>query len=856
MRLLGSSENLPRTSMRHHVLALIWVALATGASLAFSPYLPEYPAVPACFYLCAVTASAIYGDFQSSITALVLSDILLGLLFWRRFVYTHGVSLMVREFLYTALSGYVCLLAHKLKLARAGEARSIRAFADFTHSAPIGFSLHRPDTSYIDINPQLAEWNEMRREEHLGRTLAEAVPGLAASLIPHLKRVLETGESTTVEIAGDPHEANNKQRYWLTSYFPVRNARGKIEAVGTAVLETTRERHAQAALANSESRYRLLTETLSQYIWTADENGKIDYCNKYFLEFCGMTLEEVKAGKALELFHPEDRERMLTKISASLASGKIFEDEHRVRHARDEEYHWHLAHLEPFFDLSGARRWLGVAIDVTARKKAEIELRAAHDRLSVLLSSISESFIVLDKDWRFQYANDSVMEHRGMAWSEMQGKSVWEIYPAALETEFKAGYEKVMRERTPHRFEVKYPMGDGTTRYFLVHAHPTGEGLSALVTNITDRKGVEEQARLAHERFQLALHGTPVSVFHQDRDLRYIWVYNPARGMDPNEMLGKRDRDFIERASDAEMTETIKREVIRTGVGQRREIVVRSRGADEIYDLQVEPLRDADGDITGVSCAAIDITERKRTQEALIRSEKLASAGRLAASIAHEINNPLEAVTNLLYLTRHVPNLPEEAQQYISMASEELERVAHITRQSLGFYREPSTAQITSLAAVMQSAIELFRGKLRKQQVAIRQEWKDDIAIEAVGGELRQVFCNLLSNSIEAMKHGGNIRIRMGQSRVLEDAKQYVRITFADDGCGVPQEIRTQIFEPFFTTRSSTGTGLGLWVSKQLVEKHGGRIRLRSNTGTAEHGTAVMILLPVSECGSQNQLKV
>jgi PAS domain S-box-containing protein len=847
MRLLGSSEKLGRTSVRNQVLAVIWVALAAASGLAFAPYLNEYPAAPAFYCLCAVTASAIYGDFQSSITALVLSDILLGVLFWRRPEYTHGISMAVREFLFAAISGYVCLLAHKLRLARAGEARSMRAFADFTHAAPIGFSLHRPDTSYIDINPRLAQWNGMRREEHLQRTIADVVPGLAPDLTPYLRHVLETGESITAEIAGDPHDANDKRRHWSTSYFPVRNAKGTIEAVGAAVLETTREHHAQAALVESESRYRLLTETLSQYIWTADDHGTIDYCNKHFLEFCGMTMDEVKAGKALELFHSEDRERILTKIRISLLSGQIFEDEHRVKHATDGAYHWHFAHLEPFFDTGGRRRWLGVAIDVTARKQGEIELRAAHDRLSMLLSSISESFIVLDKDWCFQYANDSVLEHRGMTWSEMQGKPLWEIYPEALETEFKTGYEKVMRERVPHRFEVKYPMEDGSTRYFLVHAHPSGDGLSALVTNITDRKSVEEQARLAHERFQLALHGTPVSVFHQDRDLRFIWVYNPSQGWDANDILGKRDREILERAADADVSEAIKREVIRTGIGQRKEIVVHSRGVEQTYDLQVEPLRDTNGNITGVSCAAIDITDRKRTQEALIRSEKLASAGRLAASIAHEINNPLEAVTNLLYLTRHVTNLPDEAQQYISMASEELERVAHITRQSLGFYREPSTAQTTSLAGVLQSAIELFRGKQRKQNITIRQEWKEDIEIEAVGGELRQVFCNLLSNSIEAMKRGGEIRIRLGECHAHGNGRQYARVTIADDGCGVPRENRAQIFEPFFTTRSSTGTGLGLWVSKQLVEKHGGRIRLRSNTDADVHGTVVVIFLPLTE---------
>ena len=828
------------------------VGLASAISFVFVPFLGEYPAAPALFFFWAVTAAAIYGDFRSSITALVLSDAMLdGFFFWRQHPYPPVTALVLRTFLFTAVAGYVCVLVHRLRLARAGEARSTRAFADFTHAAPIGFSLHRKDTRYIDINPRLAAWNGLRREEHLGRTLAEVIPGLAPALGPHLLRVAETGESLTVEVEGDPLDPEKKQRYWTTSYFPVKNERGEIEAVGTAVLETTHERIAQAALAESEARYRLLTESLSQYIWTTDEYGQIDFCNRHFLEFCGLTIEEVQAGRPLEMIHPEDRAMVIEKMQASIASGQPFEEEHRVRPASDGEYRWHLVHMELFTDALGKRRWLGVAIDVTARKRAELELRAAHDRLSMILSSISESFIVLDREWRFEYANPRALEHRGRVRSDIAGKSLWEVYPEALNTEFKPGYEKVMRERVPHTFEVTYPQPDGSIRYFLVHAHPSGEGISALITDITERKRGEEQIRLANERFQLALLGTPVTLFHQDRDLRFTWVYNTVGGFDAATLVGKRDREVMERLEDAEITEAMKLEVMRTGVGQRREVVIRSQGVDGFYDLLVEPLRDAEGMIIGVTCAGIDITERKRTQEALIRSEKLASAGRLAATIAHEINNPLEAVTNLLFLTRNVDNLPDEAQQYISMATEELDRVAHITRQSLGFYREPSTAQSTSLAAILTSAIELFRGKLRQQGAVIRQEWDNDIEIEAVGGELRQVFCNLLANSIEAVRVGGIIRVRLALSHALCEGSRCARITIADNGVGIPHGIQPQIFEPFFTTRGVTGTGLGLWVSKQLVEKHGGWIRLRSCTSAAHHGTAVMIVLPLVEAPAE-----
>src|SRR4051812_1570809 len=232
-----------------------------------------------------------------------------------------------------------------------------------------------------------------------------------------------------------------------------------------------------AALQENEARYRLLTEALPQYVWTTDADGKIDYCNRHFLEFCGLTLADVQAGRVLEFVHREDLPALLGKSERSRATGEPFEHEYRVRCAEDGQYRWHFAHVEQFEDADGKKRWLGVAVDVTSHKQTEMDLRAANERLNGLLGSISESFIALDREWRFQYASQRVLDATHRSWPELRGQVMWEVFPEAAQTEFKEGYEKVMRERVAHTFDVTYRHPRGNINCYLVHAYPTPDGI-------------------------------------------------------------------------------------------------------------------------------------------------------------------------------------------------------------------------------------------------------------------------------------------------------------------------------------------------------------------------------------------
>jgi PAS domain S-box-containing protein len=237
----------------------------------------------------------------------------------------------------------------------------------------------------------------------------------------------------------------------------------------------------------------------------------------------------------------------------------------------------------------------------------------------------------------------------------------------------------------------------------------------------------------------------------------------------------------------------------------------------------------------------MDVTERKRAEEVLRLSEKMAAIGRLAATIAHEINNPLEAVTNIVYLLRTNPSLDEQAQAFVTLAEKELDRVSQITRQTLAFYRDTSSPVPVRPIDLLDEVAEVYARRTKAKRITLRKEWEFHGAIRVFPGEMRQVFANLLLNAIEATPEGGCVRLRV---RAAQPHGEHVRISVSDNGEGVPVGDRRHLFEPFFTTKSEKGTGLGLWVSSGIVQKHGGTVRFRSATSGPRRGTTFSVVLP------------
>ncbi|HTC74000.1 MAG TPA: ATP-binding protein [Edaphobacter sp.] len=267
-------------------------------------------------------------------------------------------------------------------------------------------------------------------------------------------------------------------------------------------------------------------------------------------------------------------------------------------------------------------------------------------------------------------------------------------------------------------------------------------------------------------------------------------------------------------------------------------------GTEVCIDDSGAPIRDSSGKMIGIVLVFRDITERRMSEGALMRAEKLAAAGRLAASVAHEVNNPLEGLTNLVYIALHSNDL-SEIHHLLAQAESELGRIAHITRQSLGFYRETSTPAHFKPATIVREVADFYSSRSRNLGVSLFVNTETEREVLGSAGELRQILSNLLANSLDACVSGSTIRIEASSAVDPRDlSRQGVRITIADTGFGIPAKHLESIFEPFFTTKKDTGTGLGLWVSRELVEKHGGSLRVRSRTSDPLCGTVFSIFLP------------
>jgi PAS domain S-box-containing protein len=279
--------------------------------------------------------------------------------------------------------------------------------------------------------------------------------------------------------------------------------------------------------------------------------------------------------------------------------------------------------------------------------------------------------------------------------------------------------------------------------------------------------------------------------------------------------------------------------------GTRFEMVVPLRDKNgsyrEFLTIAV-PLRDSHGSVVRWFGTNTDITERRRAEDALRESEKLAATGRLAASIAHEINNPLEALANLVFLAKRQPS---KSMNFLITAEQELDRIAEITRHTLGFYRDTSTPVKINVSEIADGVLALYDRKLRFKKISLKKRFSQNTTICGFPGEIRQVLANLVANAIEAMPVEGRLRIKISPSREFTGSgRSGVHFTILDNGPGIAAEQMQKIFEPFYTTKKDVGTGLGLWLTQNLVRKHQGSIRVHSAVAQGRCGTAFSIFFP------------
>jgi PAS domain S-box-containing protein len=265
-------------------------------------------------------------------------------------------------------------------------------------------------------------------------------------------------------------------------------------------------------------------------------------------------------------------------------------------------------------------------------------------------------------------------------------------------------------------------------------------------------------------------------------------------------------------------------------------------------DFVYQAIREADNRISGIMVLGVDVTDRKLAEDTLRSTEKLAAVGRLASSIAHEINNPLEAVTNLVYLIEHAEGDSERMKKYAQMAQMELSRVSQITTQTLRFFRQSSARSRVRVSDLLDSVLALYQGRLANTGISVERRYADP-AILCYEGEIRQVLNNLIGNALDVLREDptGRLAVRARAATNWRTGQSGVKVTVADSGHGMSPQTQARVFEAFFSTKGISGTGLGLWVSFEIMRKHHGTLRLRSSQNPAHRGTTFAIFIPDHE---------
>jgi len=364
------------------------------------------------------------------------------------------------------------------------------------------------------------------------------------------------------------------------------------------------------------------------------------------------------------------------------------------------------------------------------------------------------------------------------------------------------------------------------------------------------------QLRESRESYEITLKSIGDAVVSTDADgnVSFVnpvaqqltaWDYAAAHGRPLREVLHIVDEQT--RAEIDDPVHTVRRSQGAVGLSHNLLLVDRLQREYPI-ELNAAPILDDHRQLVGVVIVFRDITDRRRAEQTLRSSERLAQAGRLSATIAHEIRNPLDTVSNLIYLLRHEHHGSEASSQYLEMASDELARIAQITGQLLTFHREARTPVDVDLADVLQSVLVLHAPQIRRGHIKVEKCVETERPVRGFPGELRQVFSNLVGNAIEAMPHGGRLILHVRDSSLPGDpACRGVRVTVADTGSGFSLGVRRNLFAPFYTTKGEKGTGLGLWVSRGIIEKHEGTISLRSSTRPGKSGTVFSVFLPAEQ---------
>ncbi len=633
----------------------------------------------------------------------------------------------------------------------------------------------------------------------------------------------------------------------------------QLERLNRELEERVQERTEQ--LHESELQFRTLANSIPQLAWMADAQGSIFWYNQRWYDFIGTSSGEMPMWGWRNVQHPDYADRVIERLESARRAEEAWEDTFPLL-SKEGEFRWFLARAVPIRDSQeNLVRWFGTGTDISGQIAAEEQIRNLNGQLQERVAELEAIMQVLPVGVAVSQDPESTVVTANMALSDLLGVSPGEniatrIDPAS--TDAFAMYNEGRRlESADHpllkcartgqqsaTFELEIKRPNGELIYLQSSASPllnqdgNARGAVGAFINVTDRKRLEDLLRERADLLELATEAIIV------RDMNGVLLFwnsgaEALYGWPREEILGKSIHQVLHTRFPKGFTE-VENALAQTGKWNGN-LTQFTRDGQEVTVACRKALKAGGNAILEINR---DITAQLKAEDALRKTERLAAMGRVAGIIAHEINNPLEAITSAFYLLRDHPSLDEEARYFAKLGEEELLRVAHITRQTLGFYRESKHPVEVSLSALLDEILELQTRRMEFDNITLNKLYRSRGTIWGFPVELKQVFLNLIGNAVQAMPDGGTLRLHVFECSRHGHRRPEVCISICDTGTGIDPEQGKHLFEPFFTTKSTKGTGLGLWISKGIVQKYGGTIRFRSTSVTGRNITCFQVRLP------------
>jgi PAS domain S-box-containing protein len=667
------------------------------------------------------------------------------------------------------------------------------------------------------------EWRPVIAD-HFGRCAAEGVP-----FDLELQIVTARGRLVWVRAIGEA----------------IRNDEGRIRRVQGAFQEIEDRKQAEAALRESDRRFRELAESMPLAVWSAEPGGSVDYQTRAMRDFTGRTAAELAGEGWFEVLHPDDHAHTAEAWTRSVETGEPYEVEFRILR-RDGAWRWHLTRALPYRNAAGEiLKWYGSSVDIHDQFELKRKAESLADRLTTTLESITDAFYLLSPDWRFLFVNREAERVLERPAAEILGRSIWEAFPAVVGSQLEAAYREAAREGRTASLSYFY---DPLKRWFDARAYPSSEGLAVYFRDVTAQRQVEERLREQAELLDRAQD----AILVRDLDHRIVfWNAGAERvyGWPRAEVLGRSVRTVLYRdpAPFDEATAAVLRDGEWTG-----ELEHRTRDGSLVsVEGRWSLVRDEEGRPVRILAINSDLTERKRLMAQFLRAQRMESIGTRAGGIAHDLNNVLAPILLSIELIRDAVD-DEELLDILKTVEGSAQRGAEMVQQVLGFARGFDRGDLlVDLDRILADLGRVVRDTFPRN-ITFGTRVDDDLW-PMVGDptQIHQVLMNLVVNARDAMPNGGTLRIEAANVE-LDDhyaamspdasAGPHLRISVVDSGSGIAPDVVPQIFDPFFTTKEvGKGTGLGLSTAAAIMKSHGGFLNVYSELGT---GTTFRLYFP------------